>query len=244
MSKSLEGRVAVVTGASSGIGAATAERLAAEGARVAAVARRTDRLEALEGVLPVTADLSDAQDIQRMADTVRTELGRVDLVVANAGSMLGAPYESADVAEWERMIDVNYRGLLLTGRAFVDDLLATAADDKPADLIHVGSIGGHEPFVNYGVYCGTKAAVAHLTRSLRKELGPRGVRVKNVEPGVVETELGDDQTHQSAIDQLAQMRTQLVPLAPGDIASAIAFAASAPARMNVAELVVVPTVQG
>lgn len=244
MTKSLEGRVAVVTGASSGIGAATAQRLAAEGATVAAVARRTDRLHALDNVLPVTADLSDPRDVQRMADTVRAQLGRVDLVVANAGAMLGAPYESADVAEWDRMIDVNVRGLLLTGRAFVDDLLETAAQGNSADLIHVGSVGGHEPFVNYGVYCATKAAVAHLTRSLRKELGPRGVRVKNVEPGVVETELGDDMQDTAGRTMLAEMRKTLAPLEPGDLASAIAFAASAPARMNVAELIVVPTIQG
>ena len=105
--------------------------------------------------------------------------------------MLGAPFEQAEVAEWEQMIDVNVRGLIRTGRAFIDDLLAAAEAGERADLVHVGSIGGHEPFVNYGVYCATKAAVAHLTRSLRKEFGPRGVRVKNVEPGVVATELGD-----------------------------------------------------
>jgi NADP-dependent 3-hydroxy acid dehydrogenase YdfG len=241
---SLEGRVAVVTGASSGIGAATAQRLADAGAKVAAVARRADRLEQLTGVLPITADISDPEAVQRMAETVRAELGRVDLVVANAGAMLGAPFETADVAEWERMIDVNVRGLLRTGRAFIDDLIATAEAGGSADLVHVGSVGGHVPFVNYGVYCATKAAVAHLTRSLRAELGPRGVRVKNIEPGVVATELGNDQTDPAAREMLAGMRTQITTLEAGDIADAIAFATSAPTRMNVAELIVVPTAQG
>lgn len=240
----LEGRVAVVTGASSGIGAATAQRLADAGAKVAAVARRADRLAQLDNVLPVTADLSDPEAAQRVADTVHRELGRVDLVVANAGVMLGAPFETADVAEWERMLDVNVRGLLRTGRAFVDDLIATAEAGERADLVHVGSVGGHVPFVNYGVYCATKAAVAHLTRSLRAELGPRGVRVKNIEPGVVATELGDDMTDPAGREMLATMRTQITTLEPADIAEAIAFATAAPARMNVAELIVVPTAQG
>jgi NADP-dependent 3-hydroxy acid dehydrogenase YdfG len=244
MTKSLAGRVAVVTGASSGIGAATAQRLANEGARVAAVARRADRLQALEGVRPIAADIANPDDVQRVADTVRVELGRVDLVVANAGVMLGAPFEQAEVAEWEQMIDVNVRGLIRTGRVFIDDLLAAAEAGERADLVHVGSIGGHEPFVNYGVYCATKAAVAHLTRSLRKELGPRGVRVKNVEPGVVATELGDGMSDETGRAMLAEMRTQITTLEASDIADAIAFAAAAPPRMNVAELVVVPTAQG
>jgi NADP-dependent 3-hydroxy acid dehydrogenase YdfG len=239
----LEGRVAVVTGASSGIGAATAQRLADQGASVAAVARRQDRLEALTDVLPVQADLADVRDIDRLAETVHDQLGRVDLVVANAGVMLGAPFEQADVAEWERMIDVNVRGLLLTGRAFADDLLATAAAGGRADLVHVGSIGGHMVFPSYAVYCATKAAVAHLTRVLRAEFGPRGVRVRTIEPGVVATELGADMTHPDSIAMLDQLR-QMKTLQAADIADAIGFAVSAPAHVNIAELVVLPTQQG
>ena len=112
-------------------------------------------------------------------------LGRVDLVVANAGVMYGAPFEQADTSEWQQMLDVNVGGLLNTGRAFIDDLLAAAADGRPADLVHVGSVGGHQLFPSYGVYCATKAAVEHLTRNLRLDLGPRGVRVKSIEPGIV-----------------------------------------------------------
>ena len=84
--------------------------------------------------------------------------------------MLGAPFEEADPDEWRQMLDVNVGGLLATGRAFIDDLLAAAADGRPADLVHVGSVGGHQSFPNYGVYCATKAAVEHLTRTLRLEL--------------------------------------------------------------------------
>jgi len=143
-------------------------------------------------------------------------------VVTGATSGIGAATArrlAADVAEWDHMLDVNVRGLLRTGRAFAADLLAVAADGRPADLVHVGSIGGHEMFPDYGVYCATKAAVAHLTRNLRSELGPKGVRVKSVEPGIG-------------------------ALVPADIADAIAFAVGLPANVNVAELIVLPTKQG
>jgi NADP-dependent 3-hydroxy acid dehydrogenase YdfG len=246
----LTGRTAVVTGATSGIGAATARRLAADGAAMAIVGRREHRLGDLadelgtDGVVPVAADVSDPDAFDEAAATIRSELGPVDLVVANAGAMLAAPFETADVAEWDRMLDVNLRGLLRTGRAFVDDLLAAAAAGRPADLVLIGSIGSHLVFPNYGVYTATKAAVAHLTRNLRAELGPRGVRVKNVEPGLVATELGDDMTDASGRAVLADMRAAIESIAPEDIADAIAYAVAVPANVNIAELIVLPTVQG
>lgn len=176
----LHHRVAVVTGATSGIGAATARRLAAGGASVALLGRREDRLKALAdelrgtatgSVLPVAVDLTDAAAVTEAAGTVTGALGAVDLVVANAGVMLGAPFERAGTDEWDRMIDVNLRGLLHTSRAFTDDLLAAASRGGPADLVHVGSVGGHLLFPDWSVYSATKAAVAHLTRNLRAELG-------------------------------------------------------------------------
>ncbi|MET7418912.1 SDR family oxidoreductase [Dactylosporangium sp. NPDC005555] len=248
-SGALAGRVAVVTGATSGIGAATAQRLAEGGAAVALVGRRESRLKDLAAqiggnALPVAADVGDRDAMRAAAATVRAAFGRVDLVVANAGVMLAAPFEAADTAEWDEMIATNVTGLLYTGRAFIDDLLAAAADGKPADLVHVGSIGGHTVFPNYGVYTATKAAVAHLTRNLRAELGPRGVRVKNVEPGFVLTELGDGMRDTGQRDQLAQWRDSLEVLTPSDIADAIVYATAAPRRVNLAELIVVPTQQG
>src|SRR5918999_1687568 len=179
-------------------------------------------------VTRVTADVSDRDAIERAAASIRDKLGRVDVVVANAGVMLPAPFEEADTAEWDRMIDTNVRGLLFTGRAFANDLIAAAAEGGPADLVHVGSIGGHEVFQNYGVYGATKAAVAHLTRNLRAELGPRGVRVKNVEPGLVRTELGDHASDAGIREALAAWRDDVGPLPAGDIADAIAFAVAAP----------------
>jgi NADP-dependent 3-hydroxy acid dehydrogenase YdfG len=249
----LAGRVAVVTGATSGIGAATARRLAADGAAVALMGRREERLRNLAdelgesapaGVLPVRADVSDPDALGRVARSIRDELGRVDLVVANAGVMLAAPFEQADTAEWDRMLDTNLRGLLATNRAFVDDLIAAAADGGRADLVQVGSTGGHTVFPLYAVYGATKAAVAHLTRNLRAELGPRGVRVKNVEPGLVATELGDDMEHPEGRAVLDRLRADTDAIEPADIADAIAFAVAAPPHVNVAELIVLPTRQG
>jgi NADP-dependent 3-hydroxy acid dehydrogenase YdfG len=249
----LAGRVAVVTGATSGIGAATARRLAADGAAVAVLGRREQRLAALAEevragedapVLALAADVSDPDAVERAAERVRTELGRVDLVVANAGAMLAAAFETADVAEWDRMLDLNVRGLLRTGRAFAGDLIAAAADGGRADLVHVGSIGGHQVYPTYAVYGATKAAVAHLTRNLRAELGPRGVRVKTIEPGLVATELGEDMLDTAGREIIESMRREIGSLAPGDIADAIAFAVAAPPRVNVAEMIVLPTAQG
>ncbi|MFD6397771.1 SDR family oxidoreductase [Nocardia sp. NPDC060249] len=245
----IEDRVAVVTGASSGIGAATARRLAAEGMKVALLGRRKDRLEELAdalgaNILAVTADVSVRQSVLDAAAQVRAAFGSVDLVVANAGSMLGAPFEQAEIDEWDQMVGTNINGLLYTGRTFIDDLLVTAAAGRRADLVFVGSIGAHTAFPNYGVYCATKAAVAHLTRNLRIEFGPRGVRVKNIEPGFVDTELGAGMRDDHRRAELDAWRDGLEILVPEDIADAIAFAVSAPRRVNVAELIVVPTQQG
>jgi NADP-dependent 3-hydroxy acid dehydrogenase YdfG len=241
----LSNRTAVVTGATSGIGTATARALHAAGASVALVGRREERLNALAAELGDRAAAIPA-DVTRddLADRVHDALGPVDLVVANAGVMLGAPFETADTDEWRQMLDTNVTGLLNTGRAFVDDLLQAAEQGRPADLVHVGSVGGHLLFPNYGVYCATKAAVAHLTRNLRLELGPRGVRVKSVEPGIVTTELGDGMQHDATRTALEGMRAALEPLDPSAIADAIAYAVGAPRNVNVAELVVVPVAQG
>lgn len=244
-SNELSGRVAVVTGASSGIGAATARALAASGARVAVLGRRADRVDALAaeiGGLPVVADVTD--DLTSAAERIRTELGRPDLVVANAGLMLAAPYDTADTAEWWAMIDTNLRGLVATGRAFIDDLVAAAADGRRADLVHIGSIGGHAVLPTYAVYGATKAAVAHLTRNLRAELGPRGVRVRTIEPGMTDSELGAGMRHEASRAFLADYRANNQAIPASDVAEAIVWTVAAPARMNVAELILLPTVQG
>ncbi|MFD3595672.1 SDR family oxidoreductase [Nocardia sp. NPDC058640] len=249
MTHNNERRVAVVTGASSGIGAATARALAAQGMKVALLGRRKDRLEELAhsigtDTLVVTVDVSVRQSVLDAAAQVRAAFGPVDLVVANAGVMLGASFEHAEIGEWDQMVGTNVNGLLYTARAFIDDLLAAANTGRSADLVFVGSVAGHLTFPNYGVYCATKAAVAHLTRTLRTEFGPRGVRVKNIEPGFVGTELGAGMRDGDRRAELEQWRGGLEVLVPEDIADTIAYAVSAPRRVNLAELVVVPTEQG
>ncbi|MGK8523708.1 SDR family oxidoreductase [Nocardia asteroides] len=249
MTNNLTGRVAVVTGASSGIGAATARQLARHGAKVALLGRRKDRIEELAAeiganALAVVADVGDQQSVRDAAATVRAAFGPVDLVVANAGVMLAAPFESALTDEWDQMVGTNITGLLYTARAFINELLAAATEDKQADLVLVGSIGGHTVFPNYAVYTATKAAVAHLTRNLRAEFGPRGVRVKNIEPGFVGTELGAGMHDEQQRAGLEEWRTAIEILEPEDIADAIAYTVAAPRHVNIAELVVVPTQQG
>jgi NADP-dependent 3-hydroxy acid dehydrogenase YdfG len=238
-------RIAVVTGASSGIGEATARALAARGDRVAVLGRRTDRIAALakeiDG-LAVTADVTGSLD--EAAALVRAELGRPSLVVANAGLMLGAPFTTGATSEWQDMVDTNVSGLLRTARAFADDLLAAASPGGPADLVFVGSIASDTFFPGYAVYSATKAAVTALTRALRLELGPRGVRVRNVEPGLTGTELGDTMLDDDLRTGLADMRAALEPIPPSDVAEAIAWSTGLPARVNMAQLVVLPTAQG
>ena len=240
---SLKNRIAVVTGASSGIGAATVGVLATEGARVAALGRRADRLET-SGALAVPTDVRDYASVDAAAGRVRAALGRPDLVVANAGVMLAAAFEKADPSEWQQMIDTNLIGLLNTARAFMDDLIATAAEGRPADLVMIGSISSHVVFPGYAVYGATKAAVPHLVRHLRAELGPRGVRVHNIDPGLVRTELGEGMLDDSSREQWVALRGSIEPMEGADIGAAIAWAAAAPLRVNVADMVIVSTQQG
>jgi NADP-dependent 3-hydroxy acid dehydrogenase YdfG len=187
----------------------------------------------------VQADVTTSLDAA--ADRIRAELGRPDLVVANAGLMLGAPFTTGTTSEWQDMVDTNVSGLLRTGRVFAADLLAAAG---PADLVFVGSIASHSFFPGYAVYSATKAAVAALTRALRLELGPQGVRVRAVEPGLTATELGDTMLDPGARTALAGFRDALESIPASDVADAIAWSAGMPARTNVAELVVLPTAQG
>ncbi|MFE2751397.1 SDR family oxidoreductase [Actinosynnema sp. NPDC059335] len=248
MTYDLNNRTAVVTGAASGIGAEIALVLARSGAKVALLARRADRLAELadkiaaEGgrALAVAADVTG--DLTEAAETVHTAFGRVDLVVNNAGVMLANPITEGRDDEWHRMIDTNLKGLLNVTRAFTADLVEAGATGT-ADLVNVSSIGAHLTFPNYAVYTATKAAVTHLSANLRTELGPRGVRVTNVEPGLVHSELADHIDNPDVSADLTRWREEVPPLNPADIGDVVGFATSRPKNVNLRQLVVLPTVQ-
>ncbi|MFI1924882.1 MULTISPECIES: SDR family oxidoreductase [unclassified Streptomyces] len=248
---SLAGRTAVVTGAASGIGEAVAVLLAASGARVALLARRGDRLESVvekiraDGgeALAVVADVTDDASVDAAAARIREAYGNVDLVVNNAGVMLPNPVDDGRIDEWRRMLDTNVTGVLRVIRAFTGDLVGAAAEGRPADLVNISSIAAHIAFPNYGVYGATKAAVTYLSQALRVELGPRDVRVTNVEPGLTETELATHLDNDELAGQLDGMFDAIGGLSAAELADVVAYATSRPRHVNLRQIMVLPTRQ-
>ncbi|YAL84227.1 SDR family oxidoreductase [Dermacoccaceae bacterium W4C1] len=246
-SANLAGRIAVVTGAGSGIGEATSRALAARGAQVALLGRREARISLVAneiGGLAIPVDITDQAALEQASDRVRSELGAVDLVVANAGAMLAAPFEQQQRSEWQRMLEVNVLGLADTARTFAPDLLAAGEAGAPADLVLISSIGAHLTMTDYTVYFATKAAVAHLSRNLRAEWGPRGVRVRAVEPGMTASELGGDMASIATREALAAFAQQVPPIPASALGEAIAWSAEQPVGVNVSAMEVLPTRQG
>jgi NADP-dependent 3-hydroxy acid dehydrogenase YdfG len=247
----LTGRVAVITGAASGMGAATAELLAANWATVALVARRADRLTDLAEkitanggrALAVAMDVTDPDSVEAGAARVRAALGRVDLVVNSAGVMLPNPITDGRADEWARMIDTNVTGVLRVIRAFTGDLVDAAAEGRTADLVNISSIGAHLQFPGYAVYGATKAAVTQLSAMLRTELGPKGVRVTNIEPGLTRSELAEHVNSPELAGQLEQMFEALESLAAAEIADLIAYTTSRARHINLRQVIVLPTGQ-
>lgn len=247
----LAGRIAVITGAASGMGNATAALLAAQGVRVALLARRAERLEELAAkitadggqALAVVTDVTDQASVDAAAERVHAEFGRVDLVVNAAGVMLPNPVDEGRTDEWQRMLDTNVTGALRIIRAFTADLVAAAADGRTADLVNISSIGAHVTFPNYAVYGATKAALTYLSASLRTELGPRDVRVTNIEPGLTDTELAGHVDNAELSGQLDGMFDALGGLSGEEIADLVAYAASRARHVNLRQLVVLPTRQ-
>lgn len=247
----LQGRVAVVTGASSGIGEASAAKLAALGAHVVVLARRADRLTDLVARIEkdggsataIAADVTDKAAVQAAADRVAAELGGADLLLNNAGIMLPAPVEELAVDQWQHQIDLNITGLMNAIGAFTPQLVRTAGERGVADLINTSSIAAQNIFPTFAVYAGTKAYVTHLSRHLRVELGPKNVRVSAIEPGIVGTELQDHVTDQGALDWLAGAKDTMEWLTPHDVAETIGFLVSLPPRVNLQQVTIMPTAQ-
>ncbi|WP_330312292.1 SDR family oxidoreductase [Streptomyces sp. NBC_00523] len=249
--ETLADRTAVITGAASGMGAATARLLAAQGVRVALLARRAERLEELAAkitadggrALAVAADVTDQASVDAAADRVHAAFGPVDLVVNAAGVMLPNPVDAGRVDEWQRMLDTNVTGALRVIRAFTADLVAAAAGGRTADLVNISSIGAHITFPNYAVYGATKAALTYLSASLRTELGPRDVRVTNIEPGLTDSELAGHVDNAELSGQLDGMFEALGGLSSDEIADLIAYTTSRARHINLRQLVILPTRQ-
>jgi NADP-dependent 3-hydroxy acid dehydrogenase YdfG len=252
MAQSLEGTVALVTGASSGIGEATARVLAGSGAAVALVARRRERLDQLAGeitskggrALVLETDVTQRQQAEAAVERTVADLGRLDIVINNAGVMLLGPIVGAPVEEWERMVHLNILGLLYTAHAALPHLLK-AAEGSPrrvSDLVNISSEAGRVAREGSGVYNLTKHGVGAFSESLRQEVTGRHVRVSLVEPGAVNTELASHLRPEIA-EQAMKRFGHIERLESEDIADAIHYIVTRPRHVAINEVLVRPTEQ-
>lgn len=242
----LHDRVALVTGASAGIGRATARSLARAGASVVLTARRVERLEETVSeieddggtALALAADVVDLDAVRTMVDTAHERFGSVDILVNNAGIMRIAPIIENRVEDWTRMVDVNVKGVLHVLSAVLPIML----DQGSGHILSVGSLAGRRPFPGGTVYSATKFAIRSLAWGLHLELGnAHGIRVTDIQPGYVSTELLDDQPETAAEWDAAWAGRRT--LQPEDVARAVTFAATSPDHVSVSELLVRPTDQ-
>jgi NADP-dependent 3-hydroxy acid dehydrogenase YdfG len=251
MTQSLSGTVALVTGASSGIGEATALALAEEGATVALVARRKDKLVALaERIggsgrsLVIEADVTDHEQARAAVETTVSELGRLDTLVNNAGVMLLGPIVGAPIEEWQRMVNINVLGLLYCTHAALPHLLA-AAEGEPrsvADVVNISSVAGRVARLNSGVYNATKFGVVAFSESLRQEVTARHVRVTIIEPGATATELAFH-NRPVILEEMAKTFGGIEIMKSEDIANAIRYTVTQPRHVVINEILMRPTEQ-
>ena len=243
----IKDKVVIITGASSGIGYATALALAKEGAKLIVGARRTDRLENLvkqiEGingeVLSVSADVTKKSDCDELINSAIKNWGKIDVIINNAGLMPLSFVKNLKVDEWDQMIDVNIKGVLYCTAA----VLPHMREAKSGHIINISSVAGRIVFPAGSVYCATKHAVTAFSEGLRQELSPRNnIRVTTIEPGVVSTELTNTITDES-LEKFVEASKKMEALKAEDIASAIIFAINAPNHVSVNEILVRPTTQ-
>jgi NADP-dependent 3-hydroxy acid dehydrogenase YdfG len=243
----LAGRVALVTGASSGIGEATALALAEAGASVAIGARRKDRLDDLAGrlrdggatVLQLDLDVTDEAACADAVRRTREELGGLDVLVNNAGVMLLGTIVGADTEDWRRMVSTNVLGLMYMTHAAIDGMV----EQGSGDIVNISSVAGRTARKGAGVYNASKWAVNAFSESLRQEVTGRGVRISLVEPGAVATELTDHITQPAAKEASVQMYTSMRALRSEDIARAIRYVVTQPSHVSINEVLVRPTDQ-
>jgi NADP-dependent 3-hydroxy acid dehydrogenase YdfG len=239
--KQTTGQVAVITGASSGIGAATARALAGHGYNLALLALRVDRIEALaaelgDSAIAIAADVTDRDSLVTAANRIQAELGGADILVNNAGVMLLAPFSSEQRHEIRQMVEVNLLGAMTATEVFLDQLR-----NGGGDLINISSVAGRTARAGNAGYAATKWGMNGWSEALRQELQP-DIRVTVIEPGAVATELTDHITHPNAKHGAEQLYQQLAITAE-DVADVIAFAVTRPRRMTLNEILLRPTAQ-
>ncbi|MGI5189930.1 SDR family NAD(P)-dependent oxidoreductase [Promicromonospora sp. CA-289599] len=251
MSENLTGTVALISGASSGIGRATALRLAGAGAAVALAARRADRLEEVAAdvrsaggtALVIATDLTDADAAAGAVESTVAELGRLDTLVNAAGVMLNGPSDESPLDEWDRMVDINLRGLMYVTKAALPHLL-DAAEDSPrsvADVVNISSVAGRVAAPTVALYNATKFAVTGATEAWRLEYTTRNLRFSVIEPGRTASELFDQKANSDA--DFTAAFGEVEALHTEDIADAIGYIVTSPRRVAVNEIVIRPTDQ-
>jgi 3-hydroxy acid dehydrogenase / malonic semialdehyde reductase len=248
--QSLLDRIILITGASSGIGAACARLFASEGARLILLARREERLTELVNELvsagidrshlhTLTVDVRDRVALESALGNLPAKFQLIDILVNNAGLSRGLNklYEG-DIADWEEMIDTNVKGLLYVTRAIVPGMVAR----DNGHVVNIGSIAGHQTYPNGNVYCGTKAAVRSISEGLKIDLLGTKVRVTSIDPGLVDTEFSTIRFHGDT-DRAKQVYQGLIPLTAVDIAETMLFCITRPPHVNISEILLVPTAQ-
>ncbi|MDZ8050682.1 MAG: SDR family oxidoreductase [Aulosira sp. ZfuVER01] len=247
MTGKLDGKVAIITGASSGIGEATAVALAAEGATVVLAARRGDRLNALAQkittsggkALPIITDVTDETQVQNLVQKTKTEFGQIDILVNNAGIAAVGAIDGGNTSDWKDMINLNLLGLLYVTHAVLPILKAQGA----GHIVNISSVAGRTARVGIGVYNATKWGVNGFSESLRQEVCKHNIRVTIIEPGLVNTEINDRISDPIAKQNMEERRRSVTPLESEDIAAAIVYAVTQPPRVNVNEILIRPTLQ-
>ena len=243
----MENKVAIVTGASSGIGYSTCLALSKVGLKVAAGARRIDKLKELEKEITThdqevfiqNLDVSKKADCDSFVDALVKKWGRVDVLINNAGLMPLSYFQNGKVDEWERMIDVNIKGVLYCTSAVIPHMLK----EKSGHIVNISSVAGRIVFAGGSVYCATKHAITAFSEGLRKELSPKyNIRVTCIEPGAVSTELVETITDESMSGYIQSTKNMKI-LESEDIAKAVLYAIQAPEHVNVNEILIRPTAQ-
>ncbi len=248
MKTSLDGQIALVTGASSGIGMASASALAAEGMRLILAARRVERLEELGAQLKelhgteslcIELDVRDQEAVTAAFGSLPPEWRAVEVLVNNAGLSRGLnPLHAGSTQDWDEMVDTNIKGLLYVTRAILPGMV----ERGHGHVVNIGSVAGRDPYAGGTVYCSTKAAVAMLSRALKIDLLGSGVRVTNVEPGMVETEFSVVRFHGDE-EQAKKVYQGLQPLSPEDVADAIVWAVTRPPHVNIQDILILASAQ-